>query len=144
MFKDHSIIAYLKYSLLAAFVYIVFVMFFIKDASYVDTWLLYVGNILFAAVIAIFILIWSSTMDTTSKLIRAAYITGIMGVALAIIFVAILILVYIPSVESHIPNANAILADSPAALQARAQGSHGFVSVLLIDALLGNLATGFF
>lgn len=144
MLKGHPIAAYLKFSLFAALVYAVVVVFFIKDASYVDTWLLYVGNILFAAVIALFIFVWAPKTDTTSKLAVAAYITGIMGVTLAIIFIGILLLVFIPSVASHTPSVNAVLADAPGSLQARSQGSHGFVPIILIDALLGNLAGGFF
>lgn len=143
MFKQHPIVSYLKFSFIAAFLYAVTVFIFIKDASFRDTWVLYIGNALFAVGITIFVFNRFSQPEKTSTwfVIGAAHITTIMGVIISCLLVALMVLILIPSVLAHHPSSSAMLANSPAQLTGK---SNGFLTICFMDAILGNVFAGFF
>ncbi len=85
MFTKDQILYYLKYSIVAAVLYLVSVVIFFID-NYNQTYILYIGNVLFAIVIVVFILNFNKKRDknaSSKMMIAAGHITTVMGVLLS-------------------------------------------------------------
>src|SRR5437870_7263021 len=95
IFKNHPLKKYMIYSVIAAVAYLIVAGFFISYGSFTAIWLLYVGNMLFALTIAIFILIFNRKRKENASaglMISAGHITTVMGI---LIVCALILLTYL-------------------------------------------------
>lgn len=141
MFKTHPILKYLKYSILAAIVYCITVFIFIKQESFSGSWILYTGNMLFACVIAVFILQYNKTRDqnaSAGKMIFAGNITTVMGIIISCIIGLLLIVLLAPEVfSSSVP----VLQNTPPQME---EPRHELLLTFLMNAIIGNFCGGAF
>lgn len=143
MLKNIHLSAYLPYALAAAAAYSIPTYFFLRDAAYQHSWLLFLGNGLFLFAIFGFVLIYNrrknENANTVSSL-TAAHITTFLAVGLIFIFMLCSVLLLFRGLQTG--EANKTLHDAPANM---IQGNTGgMLFMLFLDATIGNLAAGSF
>jgi hypothetical protein len=132
---------YLKYAIAAAVLYCITVWIYISRDSFSEIWILYVGNFLFGAVIGIFIFRYNKTkVEKASSIgmLKAAHIAAIIGILLSCIIIFFLLLVFTDVFRSY-PDTE--LQKAPSQLNGK---TNGFITVLFLDALVGNFSTSSF
>jgi formate/nitrite transporter FocA (FNT family) len=144
MFKQHHILSYAKYSLLAAIAYSVMASVYIHQQTFSQSWLLYIGNALFALAIAFFLVFDNRRRNInvgTTTMITAGHLATIMGVILSAIITLALLAILAPNVYSVSGNST-ILENAPP--QSLGRAHHGLFMQLLMNAIIGNIVAGFF
>src|SRR5256885_1999310 len=100
MFKHPAILlAYFKFSVFPAILASVPVTFFIRDAKFSETWLLYLGDAFFLFSMIVIMLIISKNADNnaaTGSLMIAGHAVTIFAIILICIITLILLLIYVP------------------------------------------------
>jgi len=134
----------LAYAAAAAIVYCIAAGVYMKRMSFEASWILYIGNFLFAAVIGIFIA-WfykkhESSIDTVT-LISIGAKTAVAGIVMACILSFVLLLILVPDVFKAGSGSYLYLRHSPAQFEGKNQG---FGSILFFNAMLGNAGASFF
>lgn len=127
---------YLTYAIVAAILYVIPVIFFLKRANYSDAWLLYLGNFLFLFVVTAFLFAFNKQRQqnaTTVSMLTAGHITAIMGIIIACIFCTALVFAFNAT-------AHKVLADAPANTVKDSSGGMGFM--LFANAIFGNIVAG--
>lgn len=118
MLKGHPLCSYFKFSGSAALLYLLIACKYILNERHTGIWILYAGNMLFAAVIAAFILIYNGRSQDAvpaGKMVAAGHIAAVMGILISCAGCLLLLL----AVTSHV---------------------FGNVSsVLFVNAVLGNI-----
>ena len=144
IFKDHPILSYLKFSILASLLYVITAFMFIRDDSFASSWILYLGNMLFAFIIAIFIYTYNLRLHQNAKaqtMIFAGHITAVLGILISCLLIFIIFLLYKPGIF-HVMNNNPVsLQNSPPTLQGN---GHGLMLVLFLNAVIGNISASSF
>ncbi len=141
MFKGHKTGVYLLYSFFAAIFFCIPLLNFIQTEKYTASWELYLGNFLFAAMIAFFIFFYFKKERYAGRPIRmitAGLITTVAGMVMACFFSALLVWVIAPKIFQH----ELWLSGSPAQLQM--SRSNGFFIAIFFSASIGNISTGSF
>lgn len=141
MFKTHPILKYLKYSIVAAILYCITVFIFIKQGSFSGSWILYTGNMLFACVIAVFILQYNKGRDQNAragKMIFAGHITTVMAIIISCIIGLLLVFLLAPEVFS---SSVQVLQNTPPQMKAP---RHEMLLAFLMNAIIGNFCGGAF
>lgn len=144
MFKKHQILSYLKYSIAAAIVYLICVVIFLHDDTYAKTYILYIGNMIFAVVMVVFIVIFSKKRDSNASpkmAIAAGHITAGMGVILSCLSIFIILAIMKPSGYADVLNTSKELARPAPALEGN---GHALMLILFMDAVFGNIGAGSF
>ncbi len=144
MFTKNQILSYFRYSIVAAILYLICTTIFLSQDSYTQIYLLYIGNVLFAAVIVFFILNFHTKKDEAKgnkTMIAAGLITTIMGTLISCVIIFILLAMMKPSGYEAISHTANELAKPAPALQGN---SHALMFVLFMEAVFGNLGAGAF
>jgi hypothetical protein len=134
----------LLYAAAAAVVYAIAATVYIKDMSYSASWILYVGNFLFAAVIGIFIAWFYKKHEeniSSVTLVSIGAKTAVAGIVIACIICFLLLFILVPGVFKSGSGSTIYLQHSPAQFEGKNQG---FASILFFNAILGNAGTSFF
>lgn len=144
MFNKHQIRSYLKYSIVAAILYLICVVVFLSKDAYTQTYILYLGNTLFAIPIVFFVVHFANKRGrnaSTQMAISAGIITTLMGIILSCLSIFIILAIMEPSAYRDVTNTATELAKPAPALE-----GNGFalITMLLMDAVLGNMAFGAF
>jgi hypothetical protein len=135
---------YLGYAIAAAIVYAVPIIFYLKQASYTNAWLLYLGNFFFLFVITAFLFSFNSRRNqdaSTVTMLTAGHITTAMGVVIACFLCFILLLIMVPGIFNG-GNADKMLADAPANTVKDKTGGMSFM--IFANAVFGNVVAGSF
>lgn len=144
MFSKQQILSYLKYAIPAAIVYCIMAGIFLYNDTYILSYLLYIGNMLFGIVILLFLLNFNKKRAKNSKakyMTAAGHITAVIGILLSCIIIFILLAIMHPAgYESVSPTANE-LAKPAAGLKG---DTHALIYVLFMDAVFGNIGIGSF
>jgi len=133
---------YLGFAIAAAIVYAIPVLFFLKLANYTDTWLLFLGNLLFLFVITAFLLSFNRRRNqdaSTVTMLAAGHIAMGMGVVIACLLCFILLMILVPGIFNG-GNADKMLADAPANTVKDKTG--GMTFMIFADAVFGNIVAG--
>jgi flagellar biosynthesis protein FlhB len=141
MFKGHKTGTYLVYSFFAAILFCIPLLNFVKTEKYSASWELYLGNFLFAAMIAFFIFFHFKKeryMGKPIRMITAGLITTVTGMIISCFFSVLLVWGIAPSIFHHGP----WLSGAPAQLQM--SRSNGFFISIFFSASIGNISTGSF
>lgn len=132
------------YSILAAVAFIVPAIIFIKDANFTDTWVLYLGNVLFGVAVSLFMLrhiqFRHEGGSTVSMAIMGHLVTAA-GIILSCIFAFIALSIFIPGIFGS-GKAETVLQQAPT--QARGGKTDGMVLMIFMNAVIGNVAAGSF
>lgn len=140
--KDYLLI--FTYSVLAAVMYTIPVFFFIRNATYTDAWLLYLGNGLFLAAIALFMLMFNkkrSENASTVVMLTTGHITTVAGIFLACIMCFLLLSFMVPGLFET-GTTDKVLTDAPA--NAVDDKTNGLNFMVLMNAVIGNVSAGSF
>lgn len=144
MFNKHQAFLYLRYSIVAAILYLISVIVFLSKDAYSQTYILYIGNILFAVAIVFFVVHFAKKRQenaNTRMAIKASVITTLAGVILSIVGMFIILAIMKPSGYSDVMNTASELAKPAPALEGN---GHALMLILVVDAIFGNLGTGIF
>ena len=127
-----------KYSIVPAVAYCIPVLFFLKDNTFSQTWLLYLGNSLFLAGIFIIAVINNRITNSGSNISNNGFIISIIAIVISIIIIAILLAIYLPGPHGDIAHT----ATNIPASNRRSTGS--LIFMLIANALIGNFVAGSF
>ncbi len=134
----------MKFAIAAAFAYCIAVYFYIRHMNYEESYILYVGNFLFATVIGIFIAWFYKRHESDISTIRLVVIGGkaaVMGIVIACIMAFLLLLILVPQIFRPESVSHLSLKDSPGQFAGKNQG---FGEILFLNAILGNAGASFF
>jgi len=134
----------MKFAIAAAIVYCIPVYFYIRHMAYEESYILYVGNFLFAAVIGVFVAWFYKKHERDIGTIRLVVIgakTAVAGIVAAFIMILLLLLIFTPEIFRPESVSHLSLQGSPAQLSGK---NHGFGKILFLNALLGNAGASFF
>lgn len=134
----------IRFSIAAAVAYCVAVYFFVTRMNYEDSYLLYVGNFLFAAVIGIFIAWFYKQHERDISTIRLVVIGGkaaVAGIVAAVVLVTLMLLLMVPHIFSGNTNSDLVLKAAPGQFSGK---NLGFGQILYLNAVLGNMGASFF
>jgi len=137
MFKKEYLAAYIKWGIIAAIVFCIPMIMFVKSAEFSSTYLLYIGNVLFLVAIAIYMLSFNKKKGenaSTQTMNAAGHIATFFGIIISCIVAAIVLSVFMPG--------ETILQDAPA--QTGNGDTHGLVFMVFMNAIIGNLVGGSF
>ena len=143
MFKNHSVKSYLVYSVCAALLYSIFAYLFIRNQIFNSSWLLYIGNALFACCVAVFIILFNKKRKenaSTATMIVAGHIVTITGIIIACIICLFLFLLM--SDISHPLQQADVLNNAPPQMESGKRNQ--FLLSLFLNAIIGNLSFGAF
>ena len=133
-----------QYAAVAAVAYTIPASFYIGKVAFSETWMLYLGNFLFAIFIGIFIgLFYKKHVGSINipKLIMAAGKTTLYGIVIACLLCFLLLVIFRPAAFSTASLHQPQLQQSPAQFA----GAHqGYVLILFMNAILGNGALALF
>lgn len=144
MLTKHQILSYLKYSIAAAILYLISVVVFLSKDTYTQTWILYLGNILFSVVIVFFVVQFANRRGrnaNTRLAISAAIITTIMGTILSLLCIFIILAIMKPSGYADVMNTASELSKAAPALEGN---GHALMFILFMNAFFGNMGFGSF
>ncbi|MEO7120997.1 MAG: hypothetical protein ABIY62_07870 [Ginsengibacter sp.] len=135
-----NIIYLSKFGIVAAILYIIPVIFFLKDRRFADLWLLYLGSALFLMAMFIFGIMYAGK-NIGSKRPYNGFIVTIIGVISSCILIVIFTLILAPDVFG-IGSANDALRNTPPGFGS--SGNHGILFIMLASALIVNFCAGMF
>lgn len=144
IFNNHPFLKYFRFSIVSAVLYCIMVAIFIKDDAFSSSWKLYLGNILFAIVIAVFIYMYNVNRGMNAKaqvMVFAGHITAVMGILLSCVIIILLFSFLRPNVFHLMINNPASMENAPASLQGNARG---LMLIVFMDAIFGNIAAASF
>lgn len=144
MLKKNQIYSYLRYSIPAAILYLISVIVFLSKDNYTQTYILYLGNILFAVVIVFYVVNFAKKRDrnvNTRMAITSSAFTTIIGVIISILSIFIILAIMKPSGYSDVIITAKELARPAPALEGN---GHALMLILFLNAFLGNMAFGIF
>jgi hypothetical protein len=145
MFKHPAILlAYFKYAILPSIIASVPVIFFIRESTFSQTWLLYLGDafFLFSMVVVMLILSRQAHDDAgTGALLIAGHAITVFSIILICVITFILLLIYVPGLFSP-GNTQKSLTQTPANMVY--DKTHGLMFVLYMNAVFGTGTAGSF
>lgn len=144
MSKDPYFKIYVFFGLMAAVCYAIAVAVFIEKAKYADTWVLYVGNFVFMAVIVGFLFYISSLANfnsATIPLMASAEKTVLIGVFFSCILSFVLLCILVPHILGQGPPSTA-MSGNP--VNRTTNQTNGLVFMIFINGIIGNIVTGSF
>ena len=144
MFKGINLKPYITHALMAALLYCLPVIFFLKAADYTRAWELYIGNFLFLLVIVLFLFTFNKKRDEnagTLLMLTASSITTVLGTITAVILGLGLLLIFVPGLlQPGIPDKVLINAPGNSVLDK----TDGLVFMVISNAIIGNVSSGLF
>jgi heme/copper-type cytochrome/quinol oxidase subunit 4 len=142
--KRENIMSVIGYSVLAAVLYTLTAIYFINSARFQDTWILYVGNVLFGVAVSLFMLRHIAVRKeggSTASMAMVGHVVVIIGVVLSCLLAFVALAVFIPDIFSS-GKADTVLENSPS--WQRGGKTDGLVMQVFMDAVVGNVAAGSF
>lgn len=145
MFKGHPLKSYLVYSVAAAIAYCIIAFMFLNYGSFRYTWILFIGNMLFACCIVTFILLYNNKRNGNAKvgtMVFAGHITTVMGIIIACI-ICVILYYLVPSFHTiaNAPTSDVLKNPAP---QLRSGKTNEFLLTLILNAVVGNISAGSF
>jgi hypothetical protein len=133
-----------RFAIAAALVYCITVYFYIKHMMYAESYILYVGNFLFAAVIGIFIAWFYKKHESDIGTIRLVVLgakAAVLGIVITCFFCLLMLFIFVPQIFRSETVSHLQLQRSPAQFEGKNQG---FGAILFLNAILGNAGASFF
>jgi hypothetical protein len=144
MFKHPAILlAYFKYAILPALIACIPMFFFLRDARFSETWLLYLGDALFlVSMIIVMVILNKKTEENaaTGSLLIVGHAITIFSIVIVAIVGFILLLVFVPDLFSS--DAGRTLKQTPANMIHG--NTNGLAFIVFMNALFGTGSAGSF
>ena len=134
----------IRFAAVAAFVYCITVFFYIRHMAYEESYILYVGNFLFAAVIGIFVAWFYKQHESDIGTVRLVVIGGkaaVAGIVMACIMILLLLFIFVPGVFRPASASQISLQGAPGQLSGK---NNGLGKILFLNAIIGNAGASFF
>ena len=144
MFTKDQILYYLKYSVVAAILYLLSVVLFLYLDNYTQTYILYIGNVLFAVVTVFFVVNFSKKRGRNAlpkMTIGAGHVMAAMGVIISCLAIFVILAIMKPSGYNDVMATSKELAKPTPGLEGN---GHALMFVLFMDAVFGNIGAGSF
>lgn len=144
VFDKKHFLEYFIYGIIAAAVYMVTVILFLRHDKYEDFYYLFIGNGLFMAVIfsyAFKLIYRVYHRKRAASMLIAGNLATISGVIIAALFVIIVFLFFFPNLFSQVSAAKE-LKDAPSTVMYHTPAE--FLFLILTNNFLGNLGVGAF
>lgn len=141
MLKKSSLLYLSRFAIISSILYCIPVIFFLKDHTYSDTWLLYLGSAIFLACIFIFGIIYGKKNPQPSGNYNGFGVT-ILGVIFSCFIILILTLLLAPDVFNLGSSNSEVLTQTPAAIGKK--NEHGLLFMMLANASIVNFCAGTF
>ncbi len=129
-----------KYAVLPAILYCIPAIFFIKDDTFSQAWLLYLGNALFLIYIFIFVLWYQRGSDKNASGLNAGFSVTFIGIFFSCMLTLICIFIFAPGLFDI--GSSEVLNNTPPALPSKYD--HGVLLMLFADIVIGNVVAGSF
>jgi len=149
VFDRQHVLEYLRYGLMSAVGYIIFVILFLRNNHYENLYLLYIGNAILMAVMAVYMytLIGRTYEGKRAvSMLIAGHLALVTGIIMSLMFVAVCTLVAFPDFFSAMPSEK-ILANAPVNMQINKPFSLALIimiNTILVNAGAGSLAVVIF
>jgi hypothetical protein len=144
MFKGVNLKPYITHALIAAFLYCLPVIFFLKAADYTRAWELYVGNFLFLLIIVLFLFTFNRKRDEnagTLVMLAASSITTVLGTIAAVVLGLGMLFIFVPGLaQPGIPDK--VLTNAPG--NSVLDKTDGLAFMVISNAIVGNVSGGLF
>jgi hypothetical protein len=144
MFKHPAILlGYFKYSILPSIIACIPMFFFLKDAKFSQTWLLYLGDalFLFSMIVVMLMLNKKAAGDAaTGSLLIVGHAITIFSIVIVSFVALILLLVFVPDLFSS--DAGGTLKQTPANMIHG--NTNGLAFIVFMNALFGTGSAGSF
>jgi hypothetical protein len=144
MFKKMNLATSLIYGGIAAVLACIPVFFYIREASYTQSWLIYMGSFFFAVVIAIHTLRENKKTggnESTVFMVFKSHVTTLMGVIMACIICFLLLVTMVPGYLTEGP-AGKQMRDAP--VNSKEDKTNGLSFKVFSGAILFNFSMGSF
>ncbi len=130
-----------RYSVIPAILYIIPVIFYLRDESFSQTWLLYLGNAFFLSYLFIFEFLFFRQQHNTSSPVNAGFAVTISGIIFSCIFIILAVAILAPALF-QIGSSHETFSSKPPAFS---QKTHfGIWFILFANATIGNFVAGSF
>jgi len=144
MFKHPAILlSYFRYSFIPAFIACIPMFFFLRDAKFTETWLLYLGDALFLFSMIVVMLILNKKAagyPATGSLLIVGHTITIFSIVIIAIVAFILFLVFVPDLFNS--DAGRTLKQTPANMIHG--NTNGLAFIVFMNALFGTGSAGSF
>lgn len=142
MFKKELLISYIKPAIIAAVLFSIPMVVFIKSANYTNSYWLFIGNFVFLFVIALYV--WSLNKakgeNASTQTMRArGHTATVFGVLLSTMVAAVALFIFIPSIFNE-GQSDTVLQNAPS--QTGVGKTHGLVFILFMNTIIGNFIGG--
>jgi len=144
MLKKVNIRSTLIFGLIGAIAFCIPVFFYIQSANYKDSWLLYLGSVLFMIVAAIFTMQDSkkrSNNESTVSLVFSSHVTTIVGIILSCAICFLMLILFVPGYLSQ-GTTEKVLTQAPA--NTITDKTNGLSVKIFLTATVINFAAGSF
>ena len=142
--RKEQLIPTLTYGLISAIAFIIPLVFYLRSAEFVSTWLLYLGNVLFGIVIGVFMfhrIYMRKEGASTGSMVIAGHLVVIAGILISCILAFLAIMLFIPGLFSS-GQPDTVLENAPT--QNQDGKTNGMVMMIFMNAIVGNMAAGSF
>jgi hypothetical protein len=144
MFKHPAILlGYFKYSIIPALIACIPMFFFLKDARFSETWLLYLGDALFLICMIVVMLTLNrkaAENPATGSLLIVGHVITIFSIVIVALVAFILLLVFVPDLFSS--DAGRTLKQTP--INMVHGNTNGLAFIVFMNALFGTGSAGSF
>ncbi|HTL08906.1 MAG TPA: hypothetical protein VL307_11630 [Chitinophagaceae bacterium] len=126
------------FSIVAALLYSVTAFIYIRKVAYDETYVLYIGNFLFAAVVGVFIVWYYKKHERNVKTVRLilnGHIVAFFGIIVACLLLLLLSVLFTPSLYAAANDGKSVLKGAPGAFSGT---NFGLQEILYLDAIFGN------
>lgn len=130
-----------KYGLIPAILFIIPLIIYIRDETFSQTWLLYLGNTLFLACIFIFEFMFFRRQHETSSPVNAGLAVTISGVIISCLLIFIVVAIFAPLLYK-VGDAAITLQNKPPDFPKKSE--FGVWLILFASAIFGNMVAGSF
>src|SRR6266487_3139815 len=145
MFKNRGLLLlYFKYSIICALLSSIPMIFYVRDAKFTETWLLYIGDgvFLFCLFITMIILNKKAGENTsTGSMLMAGHAITLMAILIICIITFIALVIYVPGFL-HVGTTGKTLKQAPVNIVE--DKTRGLLFILFVNATIGTFSAGSF
>ena len=131
---------YFKYAGIAVIFYCACVLFYCRDVTFSETWVLFTGNLLFLVVISASLFSFNKhrrNNASTVSMLAAGHITTLTAIVISCLACFIILLIYIPG---FLGTPHRLLHDEPVNI-VRGK-TNGLVFIIFMSTTMGNFVAG--
>ncbi len=144
MFKKIDLLSNIRDGVIAGVLFSLGVFFYIRETTYADTWLVYVGSFLFFIVIVVDLILFNRRRGknaNTVTMVFSSHVTTLIGVVVATLLSFLLLSIMVPGYLDNGP-AGKVAPDAP--INAIHDKTNGLSFRIFIAATIFNFAFGSF